>query len=614
MASGPTYIGKVRIVTMRAIAYARVSTEQQATDDKTSLSEQLLAVRKYAESHGYEIVEEIAEEMSGRRQDTEGLEKIRDAADSGRIAAVLVYKWNRLARTVARFESLMLEMKLAGVDIVSLDGQSNATATGRMFNRLMAVFSEYQRDDLVETMQQGKRGLARQGRIVPSRFAPYGFEYDREMRAYRVDEERMETVRALFRMVGAEGQALWAVKRAFDAAGVPTTKGAPHWHTTTFRDMIFNDAYRPHTPEELRAMVEAGNLAPDVLAGLDAGRSPGIAWYNRHKVETTPDGRQIKMPKPREEWIAVPVSESGIPREWVEAARERIRDNVKPSDAGYRSWNLKPFGYCECGARLKPHTVRRPTGLHFYYVCAAHRRGKAPCPHAKYHPAVDTEERVSGFVLRLIEDPDVLREQVEAQAAREKDGLRDTRRRIGALAQRLAEADAERDRYNRLYARGKLSDAEYDAYTAELDARKATTEEELGRLGDARRHVEHLDRLPALVEEYLRDLPYLMGREPVIRDYELVGHDYEPGAPPRTLTPDSIRHLTQEELAEKRRGAEAQRSERFGWLYGALGLRVVAHKGGTLEVSWGGGVCKLEDLPTTIRARTRGTTPSCSKA
>jgi DNA invertase Pin-like site-specific DNA recombinase len=110
---------------------------------------------------GYDVVDEIAEEMSGRKQDTEGLERIRDLADSGKVEAVLVHKWNRLARTVARFESFMLEMKLAGVDVVSLDGQSNATATGRMFNRMMAVFSEYQRDDLVATMRQGKIGRAR---------------------------------------------------------------------------------------------------------------------------------------------------------------------------------------------------------------------------------------------------------------------------------------------------------------------------------------------------------------------------------------------------------------------------------------------------------------------
>lgn len=178
-----------------AVAYARVSTESQAADDKTSLSEQLLAIRKYAERHGYAIIDEIAEDISGRKQDTEGLEKIRDLAETGKIAAVLVHKWNRMARTVARFESLILEMKLAGVDIVSLDGQSNATATGRMFNQMMAVFGEFQRDDLVETMQQGKRGLARAGKIMPSRFPPYGYEYDRDKRTYRVDEDRMEAVR-----------------------------------------------------------------------------------------------------------------------------------------------------------------------------------------------------------------------------------------------------------------------------------------------------------------------------------------------------------------------------------------------------------------------------------
>src|SRR5215217_2685882 len=139
----------------KAILYARVSTEAQATDDKTSLSEQLLALRKHADANGYKIADETPEEISGRKQDTEGLERIRDLADSGKIDAVLVYKWNRLARTVARFESFMLEMKLAGVSVISLDGQSNETASGRMFNRLMAVFSEYQRDDLVETMQQG---------------------------------------------------------------------------------------------------------------------------------------------------------------------------------------------------------------------------------------------------------------------------------------------------------------------------------------------------------------------------------------------------------------------------------------------------------------------------
>src|SRR5215217_3299862 len=240
--------------TKRAVLYARVSTDAQATDDKTSLSEQLLALRKYADTHGYKTVEEIPEEISGRKPDTEGLERIRDLAESGEIDTVLVYKWNRLARTVARFETFMLEMKLAGVSVISLDGQSNETASGRMFNRLMAVFSEYQRDDLVETMQQGKRGTARAGKVVPGRFAPYGFEYDSATRSYIVDETRMAQVRRLFRMVGIEGAALWAVKRTFEDDGVLTVGGGKRWHPSTVREMILNDVYFPHTHAELEAL------------------------------------------------------------------------------------------------------------------------------------------------------------------------------------------------------------------------------------------------------------------------------------------------------------------------------------------------------------------------
>src|SRR5215210_6397357 len=349
----------------KAILYARVSTEAQATDDKTSLSEQLLALQKYAGVNGYEIADEIPEEISGRKQNTEGLERIRDLAETGVIDAVLVHKWNRLARTVARFESFMLEMKLAGVDVMSLDGQSNETASGRMFNRLMAVFSEYQRDDLVETMQQGKRGVARAGKVVPSRFAPYGFRYDRVSRSYVVDDSRMESVSRLFRMVGVEGKALWAVKRVFDAEAVPTTRGGRYWHVTTLRDMILNDAYRPHTNEELAALADAGNLSPEVLTTLGAENSYGIAWYNRHKVETIPGERQIKTPRPRNEWIATPVPDSGVPREWVDAAREAIKDNVRPSDAGRRYWNLKGFSIARAGRVSSPSRSARRTASTF---------------------------------------------------------------------------------------------------------------------------------------------------------------------------------------------------------------------------------------------------------
>jgi site-specific DNA recombinase len=362
----------------RAVLYARVSTEAQAADDKTSLPEQLLALRKYADAHGYRVVEEISEEITGRKQDTEGLERIRDLADDEQIDAVLVYKWNRMARTVARFESFMLEMRLARVEVVSLDGQSNETASGRMFNRLMAVFNEYQRDDLVATMQQGKRGQARRGKMVPGRYTPFGFEYDRETCSYTVDESRMIHVRRMFRMLAEEGASLRGIKRAFEADGILTGGGGKRWHPSTVREMILNDVYLPHSRAELEALAASENLAPEVLSTLNPERSYGIQWYSKYKWETDGEGHKLVTERPRDEWIAIPTPDAGVPREHVEAAREAIKDNVRPSNAGHRAWPLKGIAYCPCGTRLKPHPVNKKNGPLLYYVCYTHRSDVEP--------------------------------------------------------------------------------------------------------------------------------------------------------------------------------------------------------------------------------------------
>lgn len=99
---------------------------------------------------------------------------------------------------------------------------------------------------------------------MPSRYAPYGYKYDRDRRTYLVEEQRIEVVRALFRMVGVEGKALWAIKRLFDTAGYETRTGG-HWHLSTLRDMVLNDVYLAHTTDELRGL----EVTEEVLASLD---------------------------------------------------------------------------------------------------------------------------------------------------------------------------------------------------------------------------------------------------------------------------------------------------------------------------------------------------------
>jgi hypothetical protein len=166
------------------------------------------------------------------------------------------------------------------------------------------------------------------------------------------------------------------------------------WGTSTIRDSIIKgDAYRPHTYEEITALV-----ASEVAARLDRLKLYGVWWYNRSRSkikQVSAIGRNGKeyvrrfesTPKPREEWVAVPVPDPGVPREWVDAAREAIKENRRPSSAGHRFWELSG-GILRCGGcgyammtnSISSHGSKR---FNHYYRCPKRLRDREACPQPK---------------------------------------------------------------------------------------------------------------------------------------------------------------------------------------------------------------------------------------
>ena len=134
-----------------------------------------------------------------------------------------------------------------------------------------------------------------------------------------------------------------------------------------------------------------------------------------------------------------------------------------------------------------------------------------------------------------------------------------------------------------------LRDAREAASARERLAKLETLEARLAVLADGEGRLRALEELPLLVEEYLKDLPYLVDHMPIIREYETVGAERTPDNPLGiyALTPDKIRPLTEEEVAGRRLAAEAARGARFRELYAMLGLREAIHADGTLEITVG---------------------------
>src|SRR5918998_4689506 len=136
---------------------------------------------------------------------------------------------------------------------------------------------------------------------------------------------------------------------------------------------------------------------------------PGGTTALRSSPITRATASAAASPPPREERVAVPVpvAELGVPREHVDAARERIRGNRAPSSAGRRFWELAGgVLFCRCGRRMATHTVKRTSGKQFYYVCGQRRLGRGSCEHGtKYHPAGETERRGGGVLLSAFFPP-----------------------------------------------------------------------------------------------------------------------------------------------------------------------------------------------------------------
>jgi site-specific DNA recombinase len=504
----------------RAVLYTRVSTDEQARSGY-SLAQQLEALREYAAREGYEVLEEVQDPgQSGARLERPGMDRVRDLVASGGVSVVLAQDRDRFAREPAYHFLLRREFEEHGTKIRALNDRGDDTPEGELTDGILDQLAKYERAKLAERTRRGKLRRAREGKIIPVNRPNYGFKLNAARDNYVVDPAEMQVVERIFRMIGAEGATIHAVKHTLEREGVPTPTGKRHWGKYYIRSVILDDVYRPLTFEEVAQLV-----SPEVAGRLDPKKHYGIWWFNRerathiHTTENGPDGKRYRKrrkltPKPETEWVAVPVPDSGIPRELVEVAREAIAKNRRTSRNGGRIWELSGgvLRCDECGWTMRTVTVtcgRNSSRRNFYYRCNKQDHKLESCANRKSHRADRLEPLVWEFVSGLLKNPDRLRAGLDEMIERECKGTRgDPAREAKAWVEKLAEVDRERRGYLKLAAQGRMTDKELDEALAELGETRETAERELAAIEGRSERLEALERgRDALMEHYAGMVP-----------------------------------------------------------------------------------------------------------
>jgi site-specific DNA recombinase len=503
-----------------AILYARVSTDEQARSGY-SLAQQIEALRAYAAREGYEVLEEVVDSgQSGASLERPGMDRVRDLVAAGGVSVVLAQDRDRIAREPAYHYLLRREFEEHGTKIRAMNDRGDDSPEGELTDGILDQLGKYERAKISERSRRGKLQKARSGKVVGGHPVNYGFRMNTARDAYEVDAPKMSVVRRIFRMIGEEGLAITAVAKVLNKEGEPGPTGG-RWNTKTVRWFVLDDVYKPHTPEEVAELV-----SPEVAARLDRDRCYGIWWFNRERwrrtkiSEPSPTGegrdyrwKVVSNLRPREEWVAVPVPDSDIPREMVEAARHIVANNKPCSSNGDRFWELSGgiLRCSECGRRMRTSVTRKKDGKrYFYYSCASRREGKlSSCANRKTHRAERIEPAVWDLVSALLTDPERLRVGLDAMVEQERGGVRgDPDHEARVWLERLAEADRMRTGYQELAAKGLMTIEELSARLEELEATRRTAAEELEAI---RRRAERLAGLEqdrdAVMEFYAGAVP-----------------------------------------------------------------------------------------------------------
>ncbi|WP_052738057.1 recombinase family protein [Bacillus sp. SA1-12] len=148
---------------MRAALYIRVSTHEQV--EGYSISAQKRQLAAYCESQGWEIANYYIEEgVSAKNTNRPELQRMLTHIREGLIDVVVVYKLDRLTRSVLDLYNLLQTFEKYNCKFKSsTEVYDTTSAVGRMFITLVASFAQFERERLGERVRMGMEQKAKEG-------------------------------------------------------------------------------------------------------------------------------------------------------------------------------------------------------------------------------------------------------------------------------------------------------------------------------------------------------------------------------------------------------------------------------------------------------------------
>ncbi|MBI2844855.1 MAG: recombinase family protein [Armatimonadetes bacterium] len=360
---------------VRCAIYVRKSTEENLNTDFNSLDAQREACECYVNSRKHEGWVVLPTDYSdggftGANMDRPSLQRLLADVESGRVDVILVYKLDRLSRSLLDFAKLVEVFEQHNVSFVSITQSfDSSTPMGRLCINVLMSFSQFEREIIGERIRDKVAAAKRRGKFTGGT-PPLGYDVDSKNRRLVVNHQEAKIVRFIFKRFAELGSPL---KLAWELNGKGITTKS--WMT---KQGVFREGKAWHKMHIYRVLHNRTYLGEVI-----------------HKDSTYPGEHEAIIKKSQWDRDHAVIEEN---------TRTRARHARSKAPALLR-------GIIRCGAwdrAMSPVSTQSRGKRYSYYQCGrASKEGHAACPVGSV-PAGEIEGAVMSQLRVVLRTPEVV--------------------------------------------------------------------------------------------------------------------------------------------------------------------------------------------------------------
>lgn len=238
--------GSVTRRPIRCAIYTRKSSEEGLDQDFNSLDAQYEACAAYVASQKHEGWKLVADRyddggVSGGTLERAGLQRLLADIEAGAIQMIVVYKIDRLTRSLSDFARLIERLEAAGCSFVSVTQAFNTSSSmGRLTLNVLLSFAQFEREVTAERIRDKLAASKKKGMWMGG-LVPLG--YEARNRCLHINQSEADTVGEIFRLylehrnvaeveTRLRQQKICSKRRVFAngriSGGIPFTRGGIH--------------------------------------------------------------------------------------------------------------------------------------------------------------------------------------------------------------------------------------------------------------------------------------------------------------------------------------------------------------------------------------------------